>query len=386
MKFARSRRVAYLAGRQLRANFGRTVLLVTITSVGLTVFVLLNSMASTSSSDLAEAINSAFGVEGTYRVEVSTELAVDPTVVARHLDSSLSSLGAVASVTTLRYPPEELACSTRAAPTDTEAIYVVMAEQGSSALRVGSESATATGADRCVQGMRLPRGAPQVESILQAAAGADVPPLVVGRASAGDLASALGRPEAVVAIVKLDADSDRSTQLHAALTDDLDQQIAQSGIAPVFRDGVVEVSRIDQGAELRSAERGTQIVYRSVAVAVLFLVGTALLVAQLMNVQERVWFFGLARVWGASRRDLISIVVSEVALLVTVSWLVVMLTLSLVGPLIKSWSEQQFNSPVELLTVSRSVGLALGTIAIATLGATVPALRAVRAEPLEVLE
>jgi hypothetical protein len=92
---------------------------------------------------------------------------------------------------------------------------------------------------------------------------------------------------------------------------------------------------------------------------VLALGGIGVLVAQLMTSQSRTWFFGLARVAGATTFDVAAIVIFEVVLLIVLGSLAAVVLAVLLRPAIEAWSAETLGAQLVILDVCCQLSEAL---------------------------
>lgn len=199
-------------------------------------------------------------------------------------------------------------------------------------------------------------------------------PAVFARPLVRTISLALGPPTSVTAVVGFSSDDDQTDSLRSALIRSLADGAARSGQAAGWDDGVV-VSRLDTGASVRDAGEGVRLVYQLLAWGILGLGGLAVLVAQLMNTQQRTWFFGLARVVGATSADLALLVVLDVLVTIAASTLAaITIALAFRGRL-ETWSAQTFEQELVLLDAGSIPTLVAGATFVALLGAVLPAIK-----------
>ena len=149
----------------------------------------------------------------------------------------------------------------------------------------------------------------------------------------------------------------------------------------------VVVTRLDTGQGIRRAAAGVDLVYGIIAWAFLVLAGFGLLVAETIVVRDRMWFFGLARAVGARGRDIAALVIVDIVLVLAVASVLTIALLLVLGPVAASFARDAFQATgVSFIRASVAPRLVLGGLLVLLLAATYPAAKAVRQDPLDVLE
>jgi hypothetical protein len=388
IRSGRNRRVFYLAARNLRSNLARWLLLAGITTAGLLVFVVMTALGRASTQQLGDAISQDLGVEGTADVSVPTNLLLSLNELQTKVTAILQSEGASALVALAKYPPTETSCRPLDQAAGNRQGVIVLLDYSSVDLLVAKRFQTTPNAPTavCLLGMDIGQfvdadlSGPLAELVHE-----DTPPIVLKSSAATTATLGLGRPKALRWIVGFPDGTDRTTRLRATVTAALGSDVARSGLSTEWNDSI-SVQRRDSGGNVRNAGRTVETVYSTIGWAVLALSGAAVLVAQLMNTQNRMWFFGLARVWGATGQDLALIAFAEVGLLIATSATLMLAIVSTVRSSVENWSLRNFGQPLRLIDQATVTYLLFGTVLITCIGAALPAIRAIRMEPLAVLE
>jgi ABC-type antimicrobial peptide transport system permease subunit len=200
-------------------------------------------------------------------------------------------------------------------------------------------------------------------------------------ARAAGLTSAV--PAGLVVIVKTGKVEDQTDAIRESLIASLTDFALRSGIP---KEGVVVVSRADSGEAVRAASSGIKLVYSLIGWGVLLVSGLGLLVAELIVLRDRTWFFGLTRALGARRQDVAWLVLCDIALVLVVGFgLAVLLALATEGA-VSQFGEAAFQVDLQILQPSMLPGLLAAFLSMLCLAGGYPAWRATRLDPLEVLE
>ncbi len=378
-------RVLYLAWRNVRRSRARLFLLTLLTTVGLLIFLFMYGLSDASGRQLETAIDENLGVEGTYRISVQNDLLTATDDVVDTVVAALGPENPLALVAYGQVAVEPGGCA------GTSADGLIIAYELRSPERLVSQaSAPRRGADAdgpaCIAGIVLPpAGLSPLAPLMQRVLELDEQPLVVEAAVSPSIELSVGEPEALVVIVNFQGSGDRVDALRTGITNALAPMAARSGLTEDWLEGI-SIQRIDEGASVRAAEQGVKLVYQVIGWGVLGLGSLAILVAQLMTTQNRTWFFGLARVWGARRSDLALLAIAEVGLLVVLSLCLTLVLSIVIDPSLSSWSRANFDVEISLADASVLPVLLGGALLLAAVGAGYPAYRASRVDPLEALE
>ena len=378
-------RVLYLAWRNVRRSRARLFLLTLLTTVGLLIFLFMYGLSDASGRQLETAIDENLGVEGTYRISVQNDLLTATDDVVDTVVAALGPEDPLALVAYGQVTVEPGGC----AGTSADGLIIAYEVRSPEQL-VSQASAPRRGADAdgpaCIAGIVLPpAGLSPLAPLMQRVLELDEQPLVVEAAVSPSIELSVGEPEALVVIVNFQGSGDRVDALRTGITNALAPMAARSGLTEDWLEGI-SIQRVDEGASVRAAEQGVKLVYQVIGWGVLGLGSLAILVAQLMTTQNRTWFFGLARVWGARRSDLALLAIAEVGLLVVLSLCLTLVLSIVIDPSLSSWSRANFDVEISLADASVLPVLLGGALLLAAVGAGYPAYRASRVDPLEALE
>lgn len=381
-------RVALLAGRHLIANKSRVLLLVAMVATGLLIFLVVEGLSQASRSQLSEAIQADLGLAGIYEIALPADLGIPVEELAELAADEVQNAGSDAFVVLADMGNVDVTCPVRPGSRVEEVpLYVVLRQHASAELvpaGAGGEDDLAARPPVCLAGTSVPA---EARSDLDLAQLLTLPeePIALGTDAVDRASLALGGPRRLQVVAGLPSEADQSATLKEELTASLAPLAMKIGAAERWQEEI-SVLRREQGAEIRKAEDGVQLIYQALAWAVLALGGIGVLVAQLMTSQTRTWFFGLARVSGATSSDIVAIVVFEVVLLIVLGSLAAVVLALALRPMIESWSAETLGAKLVILDAASLPGLVLGVTMLVVLGAAYPALRSVRLDPLEALE
>lgn len=382
-KLARTGRVVRLTLSHVRMSLSKFVLLALSISIGFLVFMAVSALSIASGGELESAITSDLGELGTYSASVQTSSTRSAEVA--HSTVSLAMAGHSNRYIILAdYGLLSMDCPSLAVTSPDSVHLFLLLERsvsnGQSAIRSGKQQDRPTSANQiCIGGATQPTSVWPTVALPSAMTGGQAF-LVAPPGMASELRIQIGPPNQVTAVFVTGRADDQGDAVTAAL----DLSLSRTAGAKAFP--VPVVIRLDDGGTTRNAASGVRLVYGLIGWSVLSLGGIGLLVAQLMGAKARIWFFGLTRVLGATSYDLAVIVVTEVAIIVaTGSGIAVGIAIA-VGPAISRWANGTFGESVNLLapTVLRQLGI--GSLFVGMIGAVLPALRAVRCDPLTALE
>lgn len=137
---------------------------------------------------------------------------------------------------------------------------------------------------------------------------------------------------------------------------------------------------------MRSASDGIQLVYGLIGWGVLLIGGIGLLVAELIVLRDRTWFFGLARAVGARRWNVAWLIIADILIIMASGLGLTLALLLLTSGWVTRFGETAFQVDLAILRPAALPGLALGLTFVLLLGGAYPAWRATRLDPLDVLE
>lgn len=382
------RRIALLALRFNRASKARFALLAISAAVGISLFLIVSELSRLSSEDLRASIAAEAGRTGTYAIDLGSTFGMGPRSLASGVGSVTRRYAAQPVQMLEIIPAVPIAC-----PPDTSfGSQPLIVPYGAAGLPVDRpEARPSIAGTACIGGQEVPASAVRPPSPAERT-------LWFGAGSAGSSVGFVLRgeyerlalltttdPVSYRFVVTTGRDADLSFALFDAVTQAL-RSAAQRYGAPHVESAVV-VTRLDTGQGIRRAAAGVDLVYGIVAWAFLVLAGLGLLVAETIVVRDRMWFFGLSRAVGARGRDVAALVIVDIVLvLVAASGLALALLLAL-GPVAASFAHDAFQvTGVSFLKASVVPRLLLGGFLVLVLAAAYPAAKAVRQDPLDVLE
>jgi ABC-type antimicrobial peptide transport system permease subunit len=127
-------------------------------------------------------------------------------------------------------------------------------------------------------------------------------------------------------------------------------------------------------------------VYGVISWAILLMAGMAVALTEMANVRDRNWLFGLARSAGATRAHIAFLVVADAVMLLSAAALTTAAALLAMAPVADSFARSAFDYPLRLTDPAVAPQLALGAVAMLLVGAVLPANRAARLDPVDILE
>ncbi|WP_431836134.1 FtsX-like permease family protein [Cellulomonas sp. Y8] len=149
---------------------------------------------------------------------------------------------------------------------------------------------------------------------------------------------------------------------------------------------LVTVVRVDNGQATREASRSVKVVYGVIGWGVLALGAISVLVAELIVVRQRTWFFGLVRALGGRGRHIAALVLVDVLTVVTCGLISALAITALAQPIVTDFVNSAFQVNANLLRAQRVPGLLVGAVGVVVIAALPPGIRAVREQPINVLE
>ncbi len=195
----------------------------------------------------------------------------------------------------------------------------------------------------------------------------------------------LARPSSVqyTVVITTGREADQTDELRNALMSAFDRASALASIDPV---NSVVVTRTDSGDSVRSASVGIRLVYGLIGWGVLVIGGIGVLVAELIVLRDRTWFFGLSRAVGARRWNVAWLVIADILIVLAAGLACAVLVILASAPWVSSFGRTAFEVRLQILRWSALPSLAAGLAFILALGGAYPAWRSTRLDPLDVLE
>lgn len=361
-----------------RASKAKLTLLTLLVSLGFLVFLSTSELSRASSDNLTDAIAKELGTAGTYRAEVPSNVMNDPRLLARTVSGALGPL-AQSVVMADALPPVHPECP----PYDTIGALntFVLRDHSASASPFSSSGDLVTQADLCLAGLTIPRDALRATSkVEERTLGTG---LVVRPEYEPLIRLTSLRPVRFFFIITTGRQDDLSGEISLRVRQALHEQAARLSMTDAE---AVTVIRTDSGAGVRNATNGIQLVYLLIGWGVLIIAGTGLLVAELVVLKDRTWFFGLARAVGARKVDIAGLVFLDIVLVLLCGLSATVVLGVAFQPLISSFGKQAFNADLVLLRADSLPALAAGSLLLLAVGGLYPSLRAVRLDPVDVLE
>lgn len=372
----RTLRLAAAVNAHSKLKFALLTVLITIST---TVFLGVSELARASTADLTAAIESDLGVAGTYSVQPSPELGLT-------VDQQLRAVKAAAAPFTnrplqvaIQFPAIQPECPPFNQFGAVSAAVLLDAAGRPVPFRNGGVSFT--DADLCLAGLVVPN-----TSLREATPYEDKSfgvNLIVDPLYEQQLRLSQPKPPQYVVVITTGLAQDQTLELSSALQEAFADAAAQ---ASVDTDNSVVVLRGDSGDLVRSASDGIQLVYGLIGWGVLLIGGIGLLVAELIVLRDRTWFFGLARAVGARRWNVAWLILADILIVMASGLGLTLALLLLTSGWVASFGETAFQVELAILRTSALPGLALGLTFVLLLGGAYPAWRATRLDPLDVLE
>ncbi len=382
------RRFALLALRFNRASKARFALLTVSAAVGMAIFLIVSELSRLSSEDLQASISAEAGRTGTYAIDLASPFGLDPRSLLHRIDAAVRPYTTEPARMVVIIPPTAVDC-----PPDTSfGIAPLLVPYDRTGVPVDrSPKSAGVGTRLCIGGEEVPGSAARLPTTAERN-------LWFGAGSAGPSVGLIlrGRYEGLALLASTDApsyrfvvvtgrNSDLSFALSDAVTRELRDAAHRFGVPHV--ESAVVVTRLDTGQAIRRAAAGVDLVYGLIAWAVLALAGLGLLVAETIVVRDRMWFFGLSRAVGASGRDVAALVIVDIVLVLAAASALAIVLILVLQPVAASFAQNAFQiSDVSLLKASVVPRLLLGELLVLGLAGAYPTARAVRQDPLDVLE
>jgi ABC-type antimicrobial peptide transport system permease subunit len=175
--------------------------------------------------------------------------------------------------------------------------------------------------------------------------------------------------------------ADERSSIGEAVSEQLRDEALLNGV-----ENPVSVSKLDTAGGIRSASEGIKLVYLIIAWGVLVLGGLGLLVAEMIIVRDRTWFFGLARALGATTRHIAILIFADVLLVLAVGTALAILLAAAMQPAASSFAASAFAVDAQLVRASAIPRLLAGSLLVLLIAGVFPAVKATRQDPIDVLE
>jgi hypothetical protein len=368
-------RLAVAINVRSKLKFALLTVLICISTL---VFLGVAELSRASELSLTEAIESDLGVAGTYRVQPSDELGLSRDDVLGGIASVAADFSARPIQVAVRFPSVRPECPPYGQLGEVTAA-VMLDPSGDPASFEGG--GLGTSADLCLAGLVIPQSAIR-ESTAYEKASFDTS-VVVDPLYEQVLRLANPQRPIYTVVITTGRNEDRSAQIRNAMADAFADAAAKAAIEA--SDAVV-VTRADSGDSVRTASDGIKLVYGLIGWGVLVVGGIGVLVAELIVLRDRTWFFGLARAVGARRWSVAWLVLADILIVLAAGLATAAVTILLTTRWVTSFGQAAFQVDLELLRPSALPTLCAGLAFVLVLGGAYPAWRATQLDPLDVLE
>lgn len=371
-------RIFRLAVRFSWASKAKFLLLALLVAVGMTVFLVVTELSRVSAEGLEDAIEEDAGATGSYNLSLRSDFGLGPEELARQIDEAVAPYAARPPVLIEALPPIRPECP----PFENLGIQFLLILRDGSGLPFdvpfGQDLPFET--QLCFDGQVIPYDAiylPTRSEQNQWGMGVVIDPAY------RELAAMSTTDQiAYSALIVTGRQVDMTIELAESLESHFREDALRYGVESV----TTFHSRLDGGSNIRTASEGVGIVYGIIRWGVLILGGLGLLVAEMIVVRNRTWFFGLARAVGARGRHIAALIVLDVLLVLLAGTLLAVALTAATQPTADAFAWDAFGINVRLLHPSAVPQLLLGTLLVLILASVYPALTATRQDPLDVLE
>lgn len=361
------------------AVWPKTVLLTTLVAIATLVFLGVQELSRASSEDLDEAMASDLGTLGSYRIELSPDLGLTISQSLALVHEAVDPLGWQDLQLAVELPALHPECPPFR-QLGTLSVAVLMDASGRP-LPFDGSTGLPVNSDLCLAGLVIPRDAlrePTDQEAKLYGANLFLDPDFESEArliSTDPVHLSIG----IVTRRAADDTAALNARLAATFAD-------AAAIAGLSGDEATTVIRADDGLQVRSAANGIKLVYGLIGWGVLTIGGLGLLVAELIVLRDRNWFFGLARAVGARKNAVAGLIAMDIAIVLLAGLGLAVVTALIAAPAIDAFGRASFQTGLQLVRPSGLVPLAAGGLVMLLLGAAYPAWRVTRLDPLEVLE
>lgn len=354
----------------------RTTLQVLLIGISVVIFLVVSSLSDASTVQLDRAVTSTVGAPGTYAIDLPSELGVESQAAANEIAQRIRRLMPSARLGLV----QRVDGVTTGCPGE--------ADEGSvTIVALGGDAMPALGPPKtgmfCLSAAVMPAGslysAPEALRGFWGEGAVAVDPWVLRQLALG---SSDAQRSVTVAVVTGSA-HDQTPDIAGVADEVVAVAATTQGLGKTLR---ANVSRVGGDERLQRASDGIKAVYSLIGWGVLLLAGLGILVSQMIVLKGRSWFYGLARAFGAYPRDVLAMVVSEVAVLLVGGAGLAAILVSIFNESIVAFGRQTLEVDLSLTSGADVPELALGLVSILLVGAGYPAWSASRIDPLEVLE
>lgn len=369
-------RLAVAVNLRSKLKFALLTLLIAISTL---VFLGVSELSRASTANLDEAIQSDLGVAGTYRVEPSEELGLPRAELLGTMRAVAARFADRPIQVAMRFPSIRPECPPFNRLGDVTAAVILDPYGVPLPFKVGELPSSS--ADLCLAGLVVPRSSIR-EATKYENASFDSAVVIDPRYEQVMRLAHIQAPRYAI-VITTGRVEDQTAELKNALTEALADAAAKASINP--ENGVV-ISRGDVGTSVRSASDGIQLVYALIGWGVLAVGGIGVLVAELIVLRDRTWFFGLARAVGARRWNVAWLVLADIQIVLTAGVALAVIVLLGSAPWVSSFGHEAFQVDLQVLRPSAMPSLIAGLAFMLASGGAYPAWRATRLDPLDVLE
>lgn len=373
------RTVLSLALRFHRASPMKFVLLSLLVAVGMTVFLVVTELSRVSSVGMDDAMAEDIGTTGSYAVDLSSDFGLSRADLSEVVGQALGAYAdrpiiavEILPATTAECPPYE-----QLGPQ----VHLVLRTVGGGDVTVPFGHNLAIDSQLCLAGQQIPATALYIPTRAEQrlwGSGFVIDPIYQDAA-----ALATSGPITYRFVLVTGRAEDLSDAIKGAVGQALKSDMARFGVDATDVTGVV---RLDTGDSIRAVSDGMKMVYAIIGWGVLALGGLGLLVAELIVVRDRTWFFGLSRAVGARRRHVAGLVLADIGLVVATGAVLAVGVVSLLRPAAATFAQEAFNVRADLLDPSSVPRLVGGVLLVLVVAGAYPVIAATRKDPLDILE
>lgn len=387
-------RILSLTVRFVWASKVRFALLTLIAAVAMAVFMIVEELSHLSTEDLNQAIVEDAGRTGTYAIEFSSALGSTSTQLTRQVNDVVAPFADQPLVMIETMPDMPRDCPP-ATLFGTGPVYIVRGSVGE-AIDPSVGVPIRPGAEVCLGGQAIP--ATQVRQptrseladwlgVQAVAGGSDGPggPIIVDPAYERFLQLNDASPTLYRFLLVTGRPGYLANQIKEALSERFADLVRSYGMSEA---AVFDVSRVDTSdAGIKAAAAGVRLVYGVIGWGILALGALGLLVAEIIVVRDRSWFFGLARALGGRGSHIAALIFVDVLLVLISGTILAGVIIVALQPIAASFAESTFQvHDVSFLRPELIPQLILGEFLVLIAAGAWPALKAVRQDPLDVLE
>lgn len=353
-------------------------LLTALIAISTLVFLGVAELSRASELNLTEAIESDLGVAGTYRVQPSGELGLSRADLLAAVGEVSSQFSERPIQVAVKFPSVRPECPPFTGIGEVTAA-VMLGPTGAPVPFAGGGLGAA--ADLCLAGLVIPKSALR-ESTDYEQASFDTS-VVLDPLYERLLYLANPQRPMYTIVITTGRSEDRSAEIRNSMADAFADAAARAAVDVTE---AVVVTRADSGDSVRSASDGIRLVYGLIGWGVLVVGGIGVLVAELIVLRDRTWFFGLARAVGARRWSVAWLVLADILIVLASGLATAAAALVLSAPWVDSFGQTAFQVDLQILRLSAVPGLLAGMAFVLVLGGAYPAWRATRLDPVDVLE